>query len=790
MDANGTRFYLLLGKDDWAQCIDAHTKMQLSDAWNASPRSDEATSFGWDDARQELTLQPRLFQFVAAPKDTPPLLSQRRGAGRDSYGNWYWISDSNSELLVNSVGTGVTSHFWSPDDTVQQPARTGIQKGAFHPLEVTPPLPPVQFAGLTVTEDHYLVVGVLQPAGLLIFDLHAGGAPQQVLWPAGVPFVPFDMAPMPGGGAWILDRVHKCYWALDRSLNIVTGAQAAAISPQGQVGLFQPKATGEAHLTVSPSSQAASATFPLALNDPIAIEALPDCSVLILDHVPGSAFSSIYRYVFAQQRGMVSTSVMQDLIEQDRQATFRLHGYDIAFVPEHAPLDAIDTQDGDALVPDRLYVVSDDGNQAYAFNLSLDGEQLVMMPPTHLHYYPMRLFGGKGLVASATLAYYDSGDRWIPLVGQVRSRYVEAATLYTPLNATGAPGMRSAFDGRLPDCTWHRLLFDASIPSGTQVQVWSRAANNEGDLEALSWQAEPALYQRDDGSELPFAQAQQARAGQACAPTGTWELLFQQAKGRYLQLKLLLSGNTRSTPHIRAMRIYYPRFSYLDHYLPALYREDSQSASFLERFLANVEGFNTAIEDKIVAVRALFNICSTPAEALEWLASWFGVFLDPAWDEAKQRLFLKHAMDFFRWRGTMRGLQMALRLALEDCADESIFTSAGQESLQGAYSVRIVEAYRTRFAPGVVFGDPTDLVGLRPVPPVVRWVPQLGRVGLVQSFDTAVQEHLVPGIRNALRRQGVKVKVATDYPILPPANSLERGVWEQASRKVLGFVPA
>ena len=59
-------------------------------------------------------------------------------------------------------------------------------------------------------------------------------------------------------------------------------------------------------------------------------------------------------------------------------------------------------------------------------------------------------------------------------------------------------------------------------------------------------------------------------------------------------------------------------------YLPAVYREDAQSASFIERFLANFEGFYTAIEDLIAAVQVLFDVRSAPPEALAWLAAWFG----------------------------------------------------------------------------------------------------------------------------------------------------------------------
>src|SRR2546421_1881771 len=142
--------------------------------------------------------------------------------------------------------------------------------------------------GLAVTEDHYLVVGTREPKGLLIFDLHGGGEPRQLLWPEQAPFAPFDMAPRPCGGVWILDRKNRSYWALDRNFNV--------IGPKGQDGqLAEERPDDFQPLTKSATRGQAQRSFagsfplvqsPLSVIDPISIEALPDGSVLILDYDP------------------------------------------------------------------------------------------------------------------------------------------------------------------------------------------------------------------------------------------------------------------------------------------------------------------------------------------------------------------------------------------------------------------------------------------------------------------------------------------------------------------------
>jgi phage tail-like protein len=753
MDANGTRYYLLLGKQNWADCLADDGQTRLGDLW--APISPPAAPQGpaWNDARAELTLVPHLFQFVAARRDLPPQLDERRGAGHDRYGNWYWIAASRQELLVSSSGSGKTTHFWAAADEADHTAPP--RYGDFAPRDVSPPAA-LTFGGLAVTEDHYLVVGVLEPAGLLIFDLFAGGSPRQILWPAAVPFAPFDMAPRGGGGVWVLDRTHRRCWALDRHFNLVRANQAELTLDPPRQEDFQPvvgDAVRQRAALTFPAGITLDAASPVGALDPIAIELLPDDSLLILDHEPGADFSRIYCLRSGRQGGdVLSTEVMQAMIEDVKAADFRLRGHDIAFVAQRE-----ERQDRTLL--GLLYVVSSEGNQTFAFELLEQADKLYLEPLPR--YMPMRLFGGKGIVAGGDVVYYDFDDRWVPLVEQRRPRYSEESLLYTPIT----PG-QMLFDARIPDCTWHRLFIDACIPPGTEVLVRSRAANELADLRFAQWRPEPQLYKRGGGSERPYPGSS--------GGYDTWELLFQQAQGRYLQLELRLRGNGQSTPRLRALRAYYPRFSYLSNYLPAVYREDAQSASFTDRLLANFEGLYTSLEDRIAAAQTLFDVRSAPAESLDWLVSWFGVALDPAWEEQRRRLFIRYAMLFFQQRGTLNGLLIALQLALDTCFDERIFTTppARREYASG---IRIVEQFRARRTPGVVLGDPTEPSAVRVSSVGERWWPEQGASMLQQRY------------RDFLQQQLGEIVPALFGPTPPTSNP---ALWVQFAQRELGFTPS
>lgn len=87
--------------------------------------------------------------------------------------------------------------------------------------------------------------------------------------------------------------------------------------------------------------------------------------------------------------------------------------------------------------------------------------------------------------------------------------------------------------------------------------------------------------------------------------------------------------------------------------LPSLFQEDG----FSQRFMA---AFDEALAPIFVTLDNLpwyFDPWLTPADFLEWLASWFGIALDESWSIDRRRELVAKAFDFYRMRGTPSGLK-------------------------------------------------------------------------------------------------------------------------------------
>jgi phage tail-like protein len=203
--------------------------------------------------------------------------------------------------------------------------------------------------------------------------------------------------------------------------------------------------------------------------------------------------------------------------------------------------------------------------------------------------------------------------------------------------------LSASLDAGSPGIQWHRVEVEAELPEGTRLTIETAAAED------------PALL---DPSTAPAGIWQAPRNARGEIIPVTREVpdqLVQSPPGRYLRLRVRLSGNGTATPKLRSIRILYPRVSYLD-LLPAVYRRDPEGSLFLERFLALFEGILTAVEDRYEEFSRELNPDAAPREVIDWLACLIDLAFDPSWPLERRRELVASAMDLYRRRGTVEGL--------------------------------------------------------------------------------------------------------------------------------------
>lgn len=708
MDANETHYYALVTKCDWMA--------------KTSQPAPEESHVEWSEKSQGLTLSSKLFEF-RTNNQTSTSDQPGRGGVFDAHGNLYALSNDRRSVLIRSANGGTISTFWPVGGEREgsgaiEGSRTGRPEPAstaatFHAAQAVAASADVQIDALTVTSRHYLVCACSELQGLLVIDLHGGGPPLFQPWPGLRPVT--AMVALEDGGILLLigNIIHR----LNRSLRALMPLQA------------QPPAFSPA--VPEPPIGGPSAPAPTAPIDPCFIDVTPALpagaratalgvdgrSIFVLAALadaPGKVWLSILALAGGAQDILLSQSPVQlaaavclnDAIEQSDEGgaadDFPLASHALAL-----------TKSGEQL---SLFVVTTIGDQALRFAVSHDDQNHTFEVALQHEFWPMRRYEGLGLAAlpagiilhgySRARIFYATTGRWAPLIDLARPCFVEHAELHTPI-----------WDGKLDGCVWHRLLLDMRLPTGTRVRVETRACDGSDSLaiKSVPWSQEPELVRSARGRELPWREADAEE--QQCG-YGTWETLLQAARGRWFQARLTLIGKGQRSPVLRALRVWYPRFSYSRKYLPPIYSEEPSSADFLERFLALFEAEFTRWEDRIAAAQLLFDARTAPDATLDWLATWLGMAFDPAdSDSHRRRLLLRYAARSYARRGTVPGMLLASTLAWEEKIDETWLDDPASLAAR-ASGVRLQE----------FFSRVTPL-------PSSAWRPQLGRAALIARLD-------------------------------------------------------
>jgi phage tail-like protein len=98
-------------------------------------------------------------------------------------------------------------------------------------------------------------------------------------------------------------------------------------------------------------------------------------------------------------------------------------------------------------------------------------------------------------------------------------------------------------------------------------------------------------------------------------------------------------------------------------FLPAIYqREDENGGNALRDLLWTIQHIFDDVEETIAHIHTYFDPFEAPEDFLPWLASWVAFTLDENWPLEKKRYLIKKAVDFYRIRGTVKGLKLFLKL--------------------------------------------------------------------------------------------------------------------------------
>ena len=608
MDVNGQNF--------WLMSAAAH--------WNLLG---EPSGLEYDDVRHSLRLahQRREISFV----DSRALAEERllvTPQTLDAYGNRALFDEDSKSVVAVSVLPDVTEIYKLEDENSE-------------------------ISDIVMAYDGVLYMVI--DGRVIMHDRRERWSQQNVVVPAVDGFVAWRLAADKRGGVWVLDRENK---KVARLSGMPLHRLAAGINEHKAPRACQDN-TNPPHLTVLEQVH-----WP-ENEKPVAIACNENNDVVILSWIEGED---------ARLRLISGQSELSDAMT----LTGSTHPYSMKWITEN-----------------RIAILLAGINQE-APVYHLDIHQSANWPVGDLYPLKKDFSGGPFLHSLKQPPHYPtaSASRALhPLSFPFYAREGEATnnTSFAPLDSGDA------------NMVWHRLYLEAVIPKGCGIKVWL-AATDKVPLETLTPAEKPEffehrfgnIYQRNTRSDIPVAvwesfpsELPHQSGLLPCTGeqdiAGLFSVLIQRSsrqvrslQGRYLHVQVKLTGQGRDTPEIFSLRAYGSRFSYIDEYLPQLYQEtsfrpeadnvgDATAADFFGRFVSNVEGVLTTIEDRIAQSYLLTDPAVVPRQSLPWLGSWIGYEINQSLPESVQRKLLQSAAELYRWHGTLRGLKLALEIATE-----------------------------------------------------------------------------------------------------------------------------
>lgn len=214
-------------------------------------------------------------------------------------------------------------------------------------------------------------------------------------------------------------------------------------------------------------------------------------------------------------------------------------------------------------------------------------------------------------------------------------------------------------DSREKQMQWHRLLMEGNTVSESSVRVWIYTSEQPvihcGEKE---WDL-AALLEDSQISE----QVKQDILAPYCVRIldNPKDCLLHDVQGRFLWFCIRFVTQSGTIPSITKIKIIFPKNTWLQ-YLPDIYQENKESASFVERYLGMFQSLYQDMTASIWRVPQYLDVDVASGAFLEWLTSWISIEDSYLWKEEQLRYLLQHGMELYQKRGTVAYLEEMIKL--------------------------------------------------------------------------------------------------------------------------------
>jgi phage tail-like protein len=245
----------------------------------------------------------------------------------------------------------------------------------------------------------------------------------------------------------------------------------------------------------------------------------------------------------------------------------------------------------------------------------------------------------------------------------------------------------NVFDSLEAQTQWFKLEVDSKVPNNTTIRLTFFANDTPYVLDHNDQRVD--IYKVIRDLELSPQQKDKLFINTNFEVfINPSECIFNKLKGRYLWFKVEFFAQQSELPVMKKLKAHIRGKNWID-YLPEIYRTDSKSSWFTERYLYIFQDLYEKMETQIDNVDLLFNPEITNRGFLEWLAKWLNISNAYMWNDQQLRYFTKNALNIYKTLGTKESIITMVKLytgeepvIVENC---KLFQSSIDENTKALY---------------------------------------------------------------------------------------------------------